>query len=104
VSRRTKNKSGVSEYMLLNLLKDSYNMAFELGKEYHYEKIQEVTDEDGMTLTEHGHTYIGESFLVLKNENRDEIQSFVMSSYNAGLGAYYRLVYSDLFHKTMLEG
>jgi hypothetical protein len=79
-------------------------MAFELGKEYHYEKIQEVTDEDGMTLTELGADYIGEGFLVLKNENRDEIQSFVMSSYNSGSGAYYRLVYSDMFHKTMIEG
>jgi hypothetical protein len=68
------------------------------GQTYTYEQITDfayANDPADWDIIEHGRSVIGENFIVLKHENKDETISFVLSGAN-GKGNQYECVYSDL--------
>jgi hypothetical protein len=67
---------------------------FKLDSEFYYSAIYNFCDENpDFTLTEHGENIIGESFLVLKDDDGSVI-SFVSTGYGTN-GTIYKVVYTD---------
>jgi hypothetical protein len=69
------------------------DVKFELYSTYLFTAIENYASKNDMELLEYGSEIIGESFIVVKDDNR--ILSFVMIAHNATYGAFYRLIFAE---------
>ena len=65
------------------------------GKNYGYNKIESFADEFKYEIEELGRSALGESFLILRRQGKDEVISFVLSG-GADNQYVYECIYSDL--------
>lgn len=65
------------------------------GEIYTFEGIENFANEKGYEITELGPQVIGESFLVLRKEDRDITISFILTG-NSIKGFNYECIYSDI--------
>lgn len=67
----------------------------ELNKEYSFDKIEKFAGKNDYEVDELGSYSVGTNFLVLRNNSRDIIISFVCTG-STFTGAIYKCIYSDL--------
>ena len=72
---------------------------FRVGEQWSFTIIEEIMDnanakEDRFTLKEYGENYIGENFIVIKDEDEEKCVSFVLWAVQ-GQKYIYKCIYSD---------
>ena len=69
-------------------------MAHKIGEVKSYDDIETYATENDYTLKELGPEYIGENFIVLTHNSKDQVESFVLVGATTN-GYLYRCVYFD---------
>ena len=65
-----------------------------VGEQKSYDSIEEFANANDYTIKEMGPEYVGENFIVLTHNEKDIVESYVLTSAN-GKGYFYTCVYSD---------
>jgi hypothetical protein len=64
------------------------------GQSYGYTKIKEFAEDNDFTQTDIGDSVVGEDFIVLKHNEKDQTISFVLTG-SSGTGYIYECIYAD---------